>query len=172
MLGGQIRVTGKELNKIVVLELMDGFERPVAPCHVEVAVDHGAVAPAWREPLNHKVQDIFLVPQFVRGPELDVVRVVAGDFEGPIAVSELAYVQHHVGAGAHVLPEIVHQHASRGPTHRVAVGQGYVKDLLFGPVSPRRVNIGMLRHSNGPFVRTRTPAAGRASWRRVPGPHV
>ena len=112
-----------------MLKLVNGLERPVPAGHVEVPVDDRAILPAGWEALHHQVQDVLLVPQLVRGPELHVVGVVAGHLEGPVSVGQLANMQDHVGARAHVVAEVVHQLASCGPTHRIAVSHGHMEGL-------------------------------------------
>ena len=97
MLSRQIRVTAEQLDEIVMLQLMNRFQRPVPARHVKIGVDHRPVFPVRRKPPDHQVQDIFLVPQLVRRPELNVQRIVPGHLERPISIRQFPGMQHDVG---------------------------------------------------------------------------
>src|SRR5262249_17944464 len=77
-----------------------------------------------QNPLHHKVQNVLLVPQYMRGPKPHVVQPVAGDLERSVAVSQFTHVKHHVGAGAHVVRKCLSTRVSK-PSHGAAVSCGY-----------------------------------------------
>ena len=141
-----IRVTAEQLDEVKVLKLMDCFKGPIPPRHVEIGVDPGPVFPVRRKPLDHGVQQVFLVPQFVRGSKLNVAGIKPGHLERPFAVSQFPGMQHYIWAGRHVLAEIIHQHAASPPAQRIAIRAGDMQRRFVGPVLPGQVYIGVQRH--------------------------
>ena len=75
-----------------MLELMDGFKRPIAARHMEVSVDDGAVTPAGWESLHNQVQNISLFGHNSCEVRSCVIRIGLGDFKRPVPAGEFANV--------------------------------------------------------------------------------
>ena len=104
----EVYVLAEELHPVVVLELVDGLERPVVSRKVKVSIDDRTVLPVGRKPRHGHVQQILFVKQLVGRPYLNVERVRRQcDIERSVAVRHLDEVQDDVRTLLHVPAKIV-----------------------------------------------------------------
>jgi hypothetical protein len=146
MLASHIRIAAKQLHEIVMLKLMNRFERPIPPSHVKIRVDPRPVLPIRGKPLDRDVQNILFVPQLIASAKLHVIRIPARDLKRPLPVSEFPRVRHHIRTQPQMLQKIVGERAPGPPSQRIAVRARYVQRGFIRPFLPGLVNIRMPCH--------------------------
>ena len=92
---GEINQVRIELDKRMVLQLMDGLLRPTHLRHVKIGIDGGSVLPTGGKVSDAYVDQVFLVPEFVPRAKLHIGG--GGDLERPIAIRQFASMDGNLG---------------------------------------------------------------------------
>ena len=139
----QIRIGAEQLNKVVMLKLMNRFKRPIMPREMEIRIDPGTIFPVGRERFDDRIQNIFFMEQFRARPKLHIAQRFARHFKRTCAIGQLTEVERDIRGGFHMPPEIIGKLTARPPAKWIRVARSHVQCFRFGPFRPGNMHVRM-----------------------------
>ena len=149
--GGKINQVRIELDKRMVLQLMDGLFRPTHLRHVKIAIDGGAVLPTGGKVSDAYVDEVLFVPEFVPSTKLHIGG--GGYFKRPIAIRQFASMDGNLRETFEMTPAFQEKTPPAIPSARVGIDQRDVQNRAV----PRLAWTARRRRDLGP-CRRRPPA--------------
>src|ERR1700722_10395129 len=145
----QICISAEQLHKTVMLQHMDGFQCPIMPREMEVAIHIAAVFPIRRKPPHTLVDCTFLDPQAGISPQLQIKWIVRTcNLVGAIPECDFDNMQRNIRTSFHMKTKVMKGFASTLPAVRIRIHRNNMQLLALGILDKLTMNIRMLKDQN------------------------